>query len=79
MKGDADRLEQVFNNLLDNALKNSPSESEIRISACQTQGEVVVSVSDCGPGLAEEQLPYVFERFYQATGVRTGVGLRPRH
>jgi two-component system OmpR family sensor kinase len=73
--GDFDRLEQVFNNLLDNAIKNSPAGSEIRIEASKTADAVEIRVVDCGPGIPPEQIPYVFQRFYQAMGVRTGVGL----
>jgi two-component system OmpR family sensor kinase len=75
MYGDFDRLEQVFNNLLDNAIKNSPADSEIRIEASKTADAVEIRVVDRGPGIPPEQIPYVFQRFYQAMGVRTGVGL----
>ena len=73
--GDFDRLEQVFNNLLDNAIKNSPVGGEIRIEATKTEEGLDIRVVDCGPGIPPEQIPYVFQRFYQAMGVRTGVGL----
>jgi signal transduction histidine kinase len=75
LTGDFDRLEQVFGNLLDNAIKNSPPGGEVRISARKTESAVEVSIVDSGPGIPPEQVPYVFERFYQAMGVRTGVGL----
>jgi len=74
--GDFDRLEQVFNNLLDNAIKNSPLKSDVMIDARRVHADLVeVRISDSGPGIPPEQLPYVFERFYQAGGMRTGVGL----
>jgi signal transduction histidine kinase len=74
--GDIDRLEQVFSNLLDNALKNSPPQSEVRITARNSGADSVeVVIADSGPGIPPEQLPYVFERFYQASGVRSGAGL----
>jgi len=74
--GDIDRLEQVFSNLLDNALKNSPPQSEVRITARNSGADSVkVIIADSGPGIPPEQIPYVFERFYQASGVRTGAGL----
>jgi signal transduction histidine kinase len=75
VKGDADRLEQVFNNLLDNAVKNSPVETRITVTALNYGNAIKVSVADSGPGLTPDQLAHVFERFYQVTGVRTGVGL----
>jgi signal transduction histidine kinase len=73
--GDADRLEQVFNNLIDNAVKNSASEGTIIITGHAEGNQVRAVVTDDGPGIAPDQLPYVFERFYQVTGARTGVGL----
>ena len=73
--GDADRLEQVFNNLIDNAVKNSASEGTITIAGHADGNLLRAVVTDDGPGIAPDQLPYVFERFYQVTGARTGVGL----
>jgi two-component system OmpR family sensor kinase len=75
VSGDEDRLEQVFSNLLDNALKNTPVKGEIVISARNAENTVTVTISDTGPGIPPEQLPYVFERYYQAGGLRTGFGL----
>ncbi len=74
--GDIDRLEQVFSNLLDNAIKHSPAGGEINIIGRQTTADSVgITVADSGPGIPPEQLAHVFERFYQAGEVRTGVGL----
>ncbi|MDD5190143.1 MAG: HAMP domain-containing sensor histidine kinase [Dehalococcoidales bacterium] len=73
--GDADRLEQVFNNLLDNAIKNTPSGGAVDLLISRAENFVNVVVSDDGPGIPADQLPFVFERFYQVTGARTGVGL----
>jgi len=74
--GDADRLEQVFSNLLDNAVKNTQSGGVVSISGGRSAGgSVEASVTDNGPGIPSDQLPHVFDRFYQVTGVRTGVGL----
>jgi len=76
VSGDSDRLEQVFNNLIDNAIKNSPSGGKVLIVSNRSPGDFARTVvSDEGPGIPLDQLPYVFERFYQVTGVRTGVGL----
>jgi signal transduction histidine kinase len=74
--GDADRLEQVFINLLDNAIKNTPSQGEVTIIAHNSaDNSVQIAVVDNGPGIPPKQLPHVFERFYQAGGLRTGAGL----
>jgi signal transduction histidine kinase len=74
--GDIDRLEQVLGNLLDNAIKNSPAGGKVGIIGHRIEADSVeIRVVDNGPGIPPEQLPYVFERFYQAGGVRTGVGL----
>ncbi|MFC1992146.1 sensor histidine kinase [Chloroflexota bacterium] len=74
--GDVDRLEQVFSNLLDNALKNTPLKGEVIISGRNiAASNVEITIADNGPGIPPEQLPYVFERFYQASGLRTGFGL----
>ncbi len=76
VKGDADRLEEVLDNLLDNAIKNSPKDGQVTVFGQPLEGGwVEIKVSDQGPGISPEQLPHVFERFYQVTGVRTGVGL----
>lgn len=76
--GDADRLEQVFCNLLDNALKHTPSGGEITIRARQTSAGIAeISVSDTGKGIPPEQLPHIFERFYRAdtSEAKSGTGL----
>jgi signal transduction histidine kinase len=76
VSGDADRLEQLFSNLLDNAIKNSTAGGEVNVIGQNLDGcYVEIRVTDSGPGIPPEQLPHVFERFYQVTGVRTGVGL----
>jgi two-component system sensor histidine kinase ResE len=73
--GDFDRLEELIGNLLDNAIKNTTSEGEVQIFDTIYGDHIDIRISDSGPGIPLEQLPYVFERFYQVTGVRTGVGL----
>jgi len=74
--GDIDRLEQVYSNLLDNALKHSPSGGEVSIVGRNVATDYVeVKIIDSGPGIPPEQISMVFERFYQAGGERTGTGL----
>ncbi len=64
--GDAMRLEQVLQNLLQNAVKYSPGASEIRVEVAQHGGDVTVTVSDNGIGIPQDALPRLFERFYRA-------------
>ena len=73
--GDADRLEDVFNNLIDNAIKNTPPQGEIEIDMRSEGKFLEVTVSDNGFGIPPEQLPHVFERFQTSSGLRTGFGL----
>ena len=74
--GDIDRLEQVFNNLLDNALKHTPAGGKVSIATCQSSTDFVeITIADTGPGIPPEQLPHVFERFYQVKEMKSGTGL----
>lgn len=74
--GDADRLEDVFCNLLDNAINNTPAQGEIQVSAHNIANKSVeITVADSGPGIPPEQLPYVFKRFQQSAGLGSGFGL----
>jgi two-component system sensor histidine kinase KdpD len=68
----------VLRNLLSNADKYSPSDAPIGVRVRNTGSEVVISVSDEGPGVALEELDLIFERFYRAPGSGkngTGIGL----
>ena len=74
--GDAGRLSQLLSNLLGNALKFSPAKATVIIRAVRCSRGVEVSVKDSGPGIAAENLPRVFDRFWQGHGQsRAGVGL----
>jgi signal transduction histidine kinase len=78
LKGDADRLAQVFTNLLDNALHHTPAGGRVTLTAEMTPAGLEVAVADTGPGLPPEALSRVFERFYQVDKSRArpaGVGL----
>ncbi|MFB5191216.1 ATP-binding protein [Alicyclobacillus fastidiosus] len=78
MDADVDRMEQVFTNLLDNAFRHT-SEGKITFSSDISGRYVYVRVSDTGAGIPEEDVPYIFERFYKADKARTrsrsGTGL----
>lgn len=79
--GDRDRLEQALGNLVDNAVKYTPSGGQVVLKAELRNGEVHLVVEDTGPGIPPEHLPRVFERFYRADPSRsraeggTGLGL----
>jgi signal transduction histidine kinase len=73
---DHDRLLQVFENLIGNAIKFTRTGGHITVGAEAGTGEVVFSVSDTGSGIAESDLPHVFDRFWQAShGAQQGAGL----
>lgn len=74
---DADRLERILLNLLSNALKYSPVDTEVVVSAQTVNTEARISVTDQGVGIAPEDLPHIFDRFYRAGGARgiEGIGL----
>ncbi|PWH15995.1 MAG: hypothetical protein DDG58_10280 [Ardenticatenia bacterium] len=76
--GDADWLEQVIVNLLDNAIKFTPSEGEVSIAAQAMPQEVTVTVRDSGIGIPESELERVFDKFYRVSDQPSGVP-RPRH
>jgi signal transduction histidine kinase len=64
---DEDRISQVISNLLSNAIKYSPDGGEIRISGQVHPQYLVICVSDQGPGIAPDDIPHVFDRFYRAS------------
>ncbi len=70
--GDGDRLAQVFINLVDNALKYTPSGGQVRLGAVLAGDDVEISVADSGAGIPPETLPRIFDRFYQVDASRTG-------
>jgi len=70
---DVERMVQVLGNLMGNALRYTPAGGEIRLSAQVEDGEVCLQVADTGSGIAEEHLPYVFERSYRGDKARGGL------
>ena len=75
--GDEELLRRAVDNLLTNVLVHTPADTAGAISAYQTGGQVIVDVSDDGPGVPPDQLPHIFERFYRggARSRRPGSGL----
>ncbi|MCC6978936.1 MAG: hybrid sensor histidine kinase/response regulator [Candidatus Melainabacteria bacterium] len=77
---DADSLSRVLRNLLDNALKYTPSGGQVKVSVSSSDDIVQLSVSDTGPGIPEEDRKHLFERFWRGRASRrhtpgTGLGL----
>jgi signal transduction histidine kinase len=75
---DRERIMQVFANLIGNGIKFSPAGATITIRAAQLEQDVQFSVEDSGPGIPEDQLPRIFDRFWQKPGAGskgTGLGL----
>ena len=79
ISGDPDRLQQVFWNLLNNAIKFTPKGGQVQVLLERVDSHIEVSVSDTGEGIAPEFLPYVFDRFQQGDASTTrrhgGLGL----
>lgn len=63
---DSDKLERILLNLLFNALKFTPAGGKVEVKAKRENGELLLEVSDTGTGISEEQLPFIFDRFWQA-------------
>ena len=81
LRGDPAKLHDALRNLVANAITYAPEQTTIRVEASRLDGRVAVSVSDEGPGIPEEDLSRVFERFYRVDKSRardpggTGLGL----
>jgi len=72
---DSARLERIIMNLLSNALKYSAPDTPVTIRAARRGAEVVVAITDRGPGIPPDELPRIFDRFYRATGGRQAEGM----
>jgi two-component system, OmpR family, sensor histidine kinase ResE len=68
---DPDRIEQVFTNLIDNAIRHTSENGFVNVIVKNTENELYVAIEDNGSGIPEEDLPFVFERFYKADKSRT--------
>jgi len=79
--GDADGLERLLLNLLDNAIKYNRSDGKVVVQLSRTDGEALLEVADTGIGIPPESIPRIFERFYRVDKGRareeggTGLGL----
>jgi two-component system sensor histidine kinase ResE len=76
---DPDRIEQVLTNLIDNAIRHTPENGEVILSVIDNETGIIFEIRDTGSGIPQEDLPFVFERFYKADKARTrgrsGTGL----
>ena len=79
IEGDRGRMKQVIVNLLDNAIKYTPSGGRVRLGITQEAGHAILEVADDGIGIPQEALPHVFKRFYRVDASRSreqgGAGL----
>jgi signal transduction histidine kinase len=81
IKGDKDSLFQIFNNIIENAIKYNVVSGKIEIKSVYDQDDLIIYIKDSGVGISNEDLPYIFERFYRADKSRnsnnqgTGIGL----
>ncbi|HEX9382525.1 MAG TPA: HAMP domain-containing sensor histidine kinase, partial [Gemmatimonadaceae bacterium] len=78
---DEDRINEVLGNLISNAFKFTPRGGRVALSVAAADGNVVITVADTGAGISPEQLPHIFDKFYQADNQAqaaskgTGLGL----
>jgi signal transduction histidine kinase len=75
VSADFDRIEQVLGNLIDNAFRHTPAGGRIEVGVRPPRaGFVEFFVTDSGSGIATEELPQVFDRFYRSSGETSGTG-----
>lgn len=81
IRGDKDSLIQIFNNIIENAVKYNYQNGNIAIKAFKENNNIIVKIEDSGMGISDKDLPYIFERFYRADKSRnssnqgSGIGL----
>jgi signal transduction histidine kinase len=75
VSGDASRLQRALGNLMDNAIKYTPEQGRVRVSAAQKNGAVAIEVADTGEGIAREELHRIWERLYRVDKSRSQRGL----
>jgi light-regulated signal transduction histidine kinase (bacteriophytochrome) len=80
IEADPDRVLQVLSNLLGNAIKFTPEGGRVTIHAAHSDGELSVAVADTGPGIAPDDVPHIFDRYWKAKHkAGTGLGLYIAH
>ena len=73
--GDAGRLEQALQNLAANAIRHTPTDGTVRLSASPNESGVHITIRDTGQGIPSEHLPRVFDRFYKVDASRAGTAV----
>lgn len=73
--GNQSLMQEVWYNLLSNAIKYTPRGGEIRLSAKEENGDIVVAISDTGAGMSEETVSHIFEKYYQGDKSHSSKGL----
>jgi signal transduction histidine kinase len=68
---DADLVRQIFSNLIENAIKYSPDETSLQILSEEKESLIWVRVKDQGPGIPEDELPYVFSKFFRSKNAKS--------
>ena len=84
VRADAMRMQQVLGNLVTNAIRHTPPHRDIRLSAAPAEGGALIELADTGAGIAPEDLPFIFERFWKRDLVGqpsggSGLGLAIAH
>lgn len=74
VEADSAQISQVLRNIIDNAIKYTPDHTQLRIATYNMRGKVNVSIQDSGPGIPEEDIPHVFDRFYKVEKAHTRTG-----
>jgi len=75
IRGDSERLKQVFCNVLDNAAKHGGAGKRIDAAVTHTEDSIVITVRDYGPGVPEAELPFVKQKFYKGSSKARGSGI----
>jgi signal transduction histidine kinase len=81
VSADVGMIERVLENLIDNSFKHTPEQGQIRLHLSALHGNVEISVSDTGCGIAKEEMPHILKRFYRkidkqdSSGTQSGLGL----